>query len=334
MPTATRCPPARSATWSLTSTSAPCAPSCCSEYAKSGYCWVVIGSLQAGRSFAQPKLAPQAIAYYAQLANQSKLMYHVSPFGKWLARGAVQLRLVDRLLPQPVLPSRPGDQRLPPPERPVRAELCCKAEMSTNARYRPSSPRAGDRARRAGPRPGEPEPAGRSGDRRRWRSRRRGLSPRPRIAARRGRGDPRRHGPGPVGLDDVRVARALLSPRPDPALHRRDPRGRHPARGGRLRRSERARLRTRPGNPARRGRRGRRRRGRSRRTRPAAQPAVSQARPDRPPLGAVQVGDDARRQGCHPQRRLEVDLRARAAAGAPTTGAESATPWRSESGPR
>ena len=45
-----------------------------------GYCWVVIGSLQAGRSFAQPKIAPRAIAYYAALANRARLMYHVSPF--------------------------------------------------------------------------------------------------------------------------------------------------------------------------------------------------------------------------------------------------------------
>jgi hypothetical protein len=55
-------------------------PELLSEYAKAGYCWVVIGSLQAGRSFAQPKIAPQAIAYYAQLANDATLMYHVSPF--------------------------------------------------------------------------------------------------------------------------------------------------------------------------------------------------------------------------------------------------------------
>jgi hypothetical protein len=55
-------------------------PELLSEYAKAGYCWVVIGSLQAGRSFAQPKIAPQAIAYYAQLANDAKLEYHVSPF--------------------------------------------------------------------------------------------------------------------------------------------------------------------------------------------------------------------------------------------------------------
>jgi hypothetical protein len=56
-------------------------PELLNEYEASGYCWVVIGSLQAGRSFAQPRLAPQAIAYYAQLANRARLAYHVSPFG-------------------------------------------------------------------------------------------------------------------------------------------------------------------------------------------------------------------------------------------------------------
>ncbi|HEY2441231.1 MAG TPA: hypothetical protein VGI07_13435, partial [Solirubrobacteraceae bacterium] len=56
-------------------------PELLTEYANGGYCWVVIGSLQAGRSFAQPKIAPAAIAYYAQLADHARLMYHVSPFG-------------------------------------------------------------------------------------------------------------------------------------------------------------------------------------------------------------------------------------------------------------
>jgi hypothetical protein len=55
-------------------------PELLTEYADSGYCWVVIGSLQAGRSFAQPRVAPAAIAYYAQLANHARLEYHVSPF--------------------------------------------------------------------------------------------------------------------------------------------------------------------------------------------------------------------------------------------------------------
>jgi len=57
-------------------------PELLNEYVSSGYCWVVISSLQAGRSFAQPKLAPAAIAYYAALANRAHLIYHVSPFAR------------------------------------------------------------------------------------------------------------------------------------------------------------------------------------------------------------------------------------------------------------
>jgi hypothetical protein len=56
-------------------------PELLNEYIQSGYCWVVIGSLQAGRSFAQPRIAPAALGYYAQLANHARLLYHVSPFG-------------------------------------------------------------------------------------------------------------------------------------------------------------------------------------------------------------------------------------------------------------
>jgi hypothetical protein len=57
-------------------------PELLQEYENGGYCWVVIGSLQAGRSFAQPKIAPAAIAYYAALSNQARLMFHISPFAK------------------------------------------------------------------------------------------------------------------------------------------------------------------------------------------------------------------------------------------------------------
>jgi hypothetical protein len=55
-------------------------PQLLDEYVKGGYCWIVLGSLQAGRAFAQPKDAPQAIAYYSQLAERARLEYHVSPF--------------------------------------------------------------------------------------------------------------------------------------------------------------------------------------------------------------------------------------------------------------
>jgi hypothetical protein len=56
-------------------------PELLDEYVGSGYCWVVLGSLQAGRAFAQPKAVPSAIAYYAALATRAKLLYHVTPFG-------------------------------------------------------------------------------------------------------------------------------------------------------------------------------------------------------------------------------------------------------------
>ena len=80
----------------------------------------------------------------------------------------------------------------------------------------------------------------------------------------------------------------------------------------RLRRPDREGHRPRPGHPARRGRRGRSRaRARLAAARPPAQPAVPQARPDRPPARALQVGDDARRQGRDRDRRLAVDLRRR-----------------------
>ena len=57
-------------------------PGLLDRYAANGYCWIVLGSLQAGRAFAQPRAAPAAIAYYAALAQRSRLVYHVSPFAK------------------------------------------------------------------------------------------------------------------------------------------------------------------------------------------------------------------------------------------------------------
>jgi hypothetical protein len=57
-------------------------PALLQSYVNDGYCWVVIGSLQAGRAFAQPQDAPLAIDYYAELARVGRLVYHVSPFAK------------------------------------------------------------------------------------------------------------------------------------------------------------------------------------------------------------------------------------------------------------
>jgi hypothetical protein len=55
-------------------------PALLDEYVQQGYCWVVTGSLQAGRAFVQPKLAPCAIAYYAALARRGMLVFHITPY--------------------------------------------------------------------------------------------------------------------------------------------------------------------------------------------------------------------------------------------------------------
>jgi hypothetical protein len=55
-------------------------PALLDDYVSGGYCWVVLGSLQAGRAFAHPQAAPAATAYYAALANRARLAYHISPF--------------------------------------------------------------------------------------------------------------------------------------------------------------------------------------------------------------------------------------------------------------
>jgi 4-amino-4-deoxy-L-arabinose transferase-like glycosyltransferase len=55
-------------------------PALIGYYERNDYCWVVSGSTQAGRAFADPKAVPQAIAYYAALAKQGEVVYRASPY--------------------------------------------------------------------------------------------------------------------------------------------------------------------------------------------------------------------------------------------------------------
>jgi hypothetical protein len=55
-------------------------PALIGYYERNGYCWVVSGSTQSGRAFADPKAVPGALAYYAALARQGEVVYHVSPY--------------------------------------------------------------------------------------------------------------------------------------------------------------------------------------------------------------------------------------------------------------
>ena len=55
-------------------------PALIDRYLSEGYCWVVTGSHQYGRAYAQPQKVPQAIAYYAALARRGTVVARFSPY--------------------------------------------------------------------------------------------------------------------------------------------------------------------------------------------------------------------------------------------------------------
>lgn len=57
-------------------------PALIGYYERHGYCWVISGTSQSGRAFADPNTVPHAVAYYRALKEQGKVVYHVSPYGK------------------------------------------------------------------------------------------------------------------------------------------------------------------------------------------------------------------------------------------------------------
>jgi hypothetical protein len=55
-------------------------PALVSYYEQHGYCWVVSGSTQSGRAFADARAVPQAIAYYRTLQSSASVAYSSSPY--------------------------------------------------------------------------------------------------------------------------------------------------------------------------------------------------------------------------------------------------------------
>jgi hypothetical protein len=55
-------------------------PALIGYYERRGYCWVVSGSTQSGRAFADPGAVPHAVAYYRALAAQGDVVYRSSPY--------------------------------------------------------------------------------------------------------------------------------------------------------------------------------------------------------------------------------------------------------------
>jgi hypothetical protein len=56
-------------------------PALVSSYERGGFCWVVTGSTQYGRAYAEPDEVPRALEYYDELERRGELVYEVTPFG-------------------------------------------------------------------------------------------------------------------------------------------------------------------------------------------------------------------------------------------------------------
>jgi hypothetical protein len=55
-------------------------PSLVGTYEHGGWCWVVRGSTQSGRAFAQPDQVPRAVAYYNLLKKRADVVFRTSPW--------------------------------------------------------------------------------------------------------------------------------------------------------------------------------------------------------------------------------------------------------------
>lgn len=55
-------------------------PELVGAYERGGYCWVLTGSTQFGRAFAEPEEVPRAIAYYRELERRGDVVHRVSPY--------------------------------------------------------------------------------------------------------------------------------------------------------------------------------------------------------------------------------------------------------------
>jgi len=55
-------------------------PALIGYYESHGYCWVIRGSTQSGRAFADPRAMPLAIAYYHALDRRGRVVYKVLPY--------------------------------------------------------------------------------------------------------------------------------------------------------------------------------------------------------------------------------------------------------------
>jgi hypothetical protein len=77
-------------------------------YESHGYCWVISGSTESGRAFADPKAVPLAIAYYRALSKQGELVFRAYPYAP--GKGPVAFNFDWSFDYYPLAYERPGPQ--------------------------------------------------------------------------------------------------------------------------------------------------------------------------------------------------------------------------------
>jgi Dolichyl-phosphate-mannose-protein mannosyltransferase len=83
-------------------------PALIGYYEAHGYCWVLSGSTQAGRAFADRRAVPLAFAYYKALAQQGEVVFGASPYSR--AKGSVAFNFDWSFDYYPLAYRRPGPQ--------------------------------------------------------------------------------------------------------------------------------------------------------------------------------------------------------------------------------
>jgi hypothetical protein len=84
-------------------------PAIIRSYVDGGFCWLVTGSTQSGRAFADPEEVPDALDYYAELRKPEVAteVFHVSPYGE---RGRVPFSFDYSFNYYPLDYERPGPE--------------------------------------------------------------------------------------------------------------------------------------------------------------------------------------------------------------------------------
>ncbi len=83
-------------------------PQLVDSYANGGFCWVVTGSTQYGRAYAEPEEVPNALRYYDELNRRGDVVFRATPYGN--GAKPVPFSFDDSFNYRPLAYERPGPE--------------------------------------------------------------------------------------------------------------------------------------------------------------------------------------------------------------------------------